>query len=179
MNLVARRQQTGPAWALGFAASVVAVGLITLTPRGTGWAWGSPLAEARWYRTGLDDPVTMLELAGNLLLLVVPFGLAAVRWPALGRIRLLAALALTAGCSIEFLQWALPIGRVVSPLDAILNATGAVGAGLTVAHARAMRADHRLLADQYVGSRSREDHEPQKPIRAGSLETESVTRHAR
>jgi hypothetical protein len=36
-------------------------------------------------------------------------------------------------------QWLLPLGRVVSPLDAVLNATGAVAAGLVVAHARRMR----------------------------------------
>jgi hypothetical protein len=121
------------------AASLVAVGLITLTPRGGGWAWGSPLDEARWYLTGLDSPATMIQLCGNLLLLVVPFALAAARWPALGRLRLLAGLSLAAGSTIEFLQWALPLGRVVSPLDAVLNATGALAAGLTVAHARAMR----------------------------------------
>jgi glycopeptide antibiotics resistance protein len=121
------------------ATSLVAVVLITLTPRGSGWAWGSPLAEARWYLTGLDSPTTMAELVGNLLLLVVPFGLAAARWPVLGRVRLLAGLGLAAGSAIEFLQWALPLGRVVSPLDAVLNATGALAAGLTVSHVRGIR----------------------------------------
>jgi hypothetical protein len=37
-----------------------------------------------------------------------------------------------AGRGIELLQWALPLGRVVSPVDAALNATGAVVAGLLV-----------------------------------------------
>src|SRR4051812_32834754 len=129
----ARRTAPGGRWSLGMATSLVAVVLITLTPRATGWAWGSPLAEARWYLTGLDSTATMLQLAGNLLLLVVPFGLAAARWPALGRVRLLAGLSLTAGSTIELLQWALPLGRVVSPLDAVLNATGALAAGLVVA----------------------------------------------
>src|SRR4051794_13038812 len=113
-----RQTPRGGRWALAMAASVAAVVLITLTPRGSGWAWGSPVDEARWYLTGLDSPATMLQLAGNLLLLVVPFGLAAGRWAALGRLRLLAAVSLAAGSTIEFLQWALPLGRVVSPLDA-------------------------------------------------------------
>ena len=113
-------------WTIGMAVSLGAVVVITLTPRGSGWAWGSPLDEARWYLTGLNSTSTMLQLAGNLLLLVVPFGLAAIRWPALGRLRLLAALSLAAGATIELLQWALPLGRVVSPLDAVLNATGAL-----------------------------------------------------
>jgi hypothetical protein len=134
-----RRTPVGGRWALGMAASVMAVALLTLTPRGRGWAWGAPLVEARWYLTGLDSPATMVQLAGNLLLLVVPFGLAAARWPVLGRLRLLAGLSLAAGTTIEFLQWALPLGRVVSPLDAVLNATGALAAALTVAHARASR----------------------------------------
>src|SRR4051794_5608173 len=61
------------AWALGMATSLVAVALITLTPQGSGWAWGSPLDEARWYLTGLDSTATIEQLAGNLILLVVPF----------------------------------------------------------------------------------------------------------
>src|SRR3954471_1141552 len=98
-------------WVLGFPASLLAVALVTLTPRGSGWAWGSPLVEARWYLTGLESPATVLQLGGNVLLLVVPFGLAAARWPALGHVRLLAALSLAAGTTIEFLQWVLPLGR--------------------------------------------------------------------
>ena len=40
------------------------------------------------------------------------------------------------GTGIELLQWALPLGRVVSPVDAALNAAGAVVAGLLVALSR-------------------------------------------
>ena len=161
------------------AASVLAVVLIPLTPRGSGWAWGSPLAEARWYLTGLDSTTTVLELIGNVLLLAVPFGLAAARWPALGRVRLLAALSLAAGGTIEFLQWVLPLGRVVSPLDAVLNATGATIAGALVAHGRAPRAYRRLLPEQYDTSLSRDDDGSRQPIDAGSMGIESVSRHAR
>jgi VanZ family protein len=46
---------------------------------------------------------------------------------------LAASLALASGTAIELLQRVLPLGRVVSPLDALLNATGAVVAGLLVA----------------------------------------------
>ena len=35
---------------------------------------------------------------------------------------------------IETAQWALPLGRVVSPLDAVLNATGAIAGGLLTAY---------------------------------------------
>lgn len=128
------------------AASLIAVGLITLTPRGTGWAWGSPLVEARWYLTGLDSRSVMLQLVGNVLLLVVPFALAAARWPVLGRLRLLGVISLAAGCTIETLQWALPLGRVVSPLDAVLNATGAFAAALVVQHLAAMRPPNATAA---------------------------------
>ncbi|SDX90885.1 VanZ like family protein [Modestobacter sp. DSM 44400] len=77
----------------------------------------------------------MLQLAGNLALFAVPSALA-VRWPALGRIRRLTAVSLATGAAIELLQWALPLGRVVSPLDAVLNTAGAVATGLVVAHVR-------------------------------------------
>ena len=139
------------------AASLGVVAVLTLTPQGTGWAWGSPGTEVRWYLPGLDSTPTMLQLAGNLLLLVVPFGLAAARWPALGRVRLLAGLSLTAGSTIELLQWALPLGRVVSPLDAVLNAIGALAAGLVVSHGRRMRPQGPLLHRQYAKSLSADD----------------------
>src|SRR3954454_20994558 len=172
----ARRTAPGGRWSLGMATSLVAVVLITLTPRGTGWAWGSPLDEARWYLTGLDSTATMLQLAGNLLLLVVPFGLAAARRPALGRLGLLAGLSLAAGTTIEFLQWALPLGRVVSPLDAVLNATGALAAGLVVAHVRAVRP---LLPAQYPRSLSWDDDGSPAAAYAGSMGTQAGLRRAR
>ncbi|SEK64872.1 hypothetical protein SAMN04515665_10413 [Blastococcus sp. DSM 46786] len=120
-------------------AALVVVGALTLTPEGAGSSWGSPAEELRWYVTGLDSPVTVRQLLGNLGLLVVPAALAVLRWPALGRPSRLMAAAGSAGVAIELLQWALPLGRVVSPLDAALNATGAVVAGLVVAAATADR----------------------------------------
>ncbi len=118
--------------ALLLAASAVA--WLTLTPAGgSGWAWGAPLTELRWYATGLDSEATVLQLVGNLALLVPLAVLAVLRRPRLGTPRRLAALAVAAGAGIELLQWALPLGRVVSPVDAALNATGAIAAGLVVA----------------------------------------------
>ena len=47
-----------------------------------------------------------------------------------------AVAAVTAGTGIELLQWALPLGRVVSPVDATLDAAGAVVAGVLGAMSR-------------------------------------------
>jgi hypothetical protein len=81
----------------------------------------------------------MLQLVGNLGLLVVPTALAVLPWPTLGRVVRLFPLALAAAATIEFFQWTLPLGRVVSPLDATLDAAGAVAAGLLVAGALRLR----------------------------------------
>jgi hypothetical protein len=124
---------------IGLLFSLAVVVLLTLTPEGQGWAWGSPTTEARWYLTGLDSTATTLQLAGNLALLAVPAGLAVLRRPRLGRLPLLAVLSVAAGAGIEALQWALPLGRVVSPLDAVLNATGAIATGTLAAHLRRCR----------------------------------------
>ncbi|MPQ99082.1 VanZ family protein [Modestobacter sp. I12A-02628] len=120
------------------AAGVVA--LLTLTPAGRGYAFGDPVTELRWYAAGLDSPGTLAQLLGNLLLLAPLAGLAVLRWPALGRGGRLLAAAVTAGATIELLQWTLSLGRVVSPLDALLNATGAVLVGGLVAASRRLRA---------------------------------------
>jgi len=123
--------RTALAWVL--AASLLVVALLTLLPAGAGWAWGSPATELHWYATSLDSRTAMVQLVGNLGLLAPTVTLAVVLRPSLGSPPRLVALALAAGASIEVLQWALPLGRVVSPLDALLNATGAVAAGLLVA----------------------------------------------
>jgi hypothetical protein len=129
-------RRTGLDAALVLAA--LAVAWLTLTPAGgSGWAWGAPLTELRWYATGLDSEATVLQLLGNLLLLAPLAVLAVVRSPRLGTPPRLVAFAVAAGTGIELLQWALPLGRVVSPVDATLNATGAVAAGLVVALAAA------------------------------------------
>ena len=124
-------RRTGLDAALVLAA--LAVAWLTLTPAGgDGWEWGAPLTELRWYATGLDSETTVLQLVGNLLLLAPLAVLAVLRFPRLGTPPRLAALAVGAGTGIELLQWALPLGRVVSPVDAALNATGALVAGLTI-----------------------------------------------
>ncbi|WP_369256152.1 VanZ family protein [Geodermatophilus amargosae] len=115
------------------AAALALVAALTLLPAGGGgWAWGSPAVEAHWYLSGLDSRATVLQLLGNLLLLAPAAALAVVRLPALRSPAVLAVAAGTAGAAIEVLQWLLPLGRVVSPLDAFLNAVGALAAGLLV-----------------------------------------------
>jgi hypothetical protein len=118
------------------AAALTGVALLTLLPTGRGWAWGAPAAELRWYVTAWDSETAMLQLVGNLALLGPLAALAVLRWPALSDPRRLAGAAVAAGVVIELLQWALPLGRVVSPLDALLNATGALVVGLAVARLR-------------------------------------------
>lgn len=117
-------------------AALCAVAAVTLTSEGRGWAWGSPLTELRWYATGLDSRATVLQLVGNLVLLAVPAALLVALRPALERPRRLFAVMLGMSVGIELLQWALPLGRVVSPMDAVLNAVGATAAGLLTAWAR-------------------------------------------
>ncbi len=120
----------------GLALAAAVVVALTLLPDGRGWSWGAPLSELHWYATGLDSTATVLQLVGNLLLLAPLAVLAVLRWPALRAPgRLVLAAGATAG-AIELLQWLLPLGRVVSPVDALLNATGAVVAGLAVAGLR-------------------------------------------
>jgi hypothetical protein len=121
---------------VGLFVSLVLVALVTLTPEGTGWQWGAPLSELHWYLSGLGSPATLVQLVGNLTLLAAPAAFAVRRWPSLGRPVLLVVLSLTAGTAIESLQWALSLGRVVSPMDAVLNATGAVVAGWLVVRLR-------------------------------------------
>ena len=116
---------------LGLATAVVVA--LTLLPAGRGWAWGAPLSELHWYATGWDSPAAMLQLVGNLALLAPLAALAVLRWPALAAPHRLVGAAVLAGAGIEVLQRTLPLGRVVSPLDALLNATGAVLTGLVVA----------------------------------------------
>ena len=122
-----------PALTTGTVVALAAVAALTLLPAGSGgWDWGSPAVELRWYLTGLGSRATVLQLLGNLLLLAPLAAVAVLRWPALRSPAVLLAAALATGAAIETLQWALPLGRVVSPLDALLNATGAVAAGLLV-----------------------------------------------
>ena len=102
------------------------VALATLTPEGTGWAWGDPATELRWYATGLGDPDTLVQLVGNLALLAPCAVLAVLRWPALRPVGRSGPVALAVAVGIEVLQWVLPLGRVVSPVDAALNTVGAV-----------------------------------------------------
>jgi hypothetical protein len=124
--------QTRALCATGLLTSLLLAAAAALTPEGTGWRWGAPLTELRWYLTGLDHPATLVQLIGNLVLLAVPAACAVRLWPALGRSAVLVPVALAGGTAIEALQWLLPLGRVVSPMDALLNASGAMLAGWAV-----------------------------------------------
>jgi hypothetical protein len=138
-----RPDRARPAWRAALAGSLALVALLTLDPHGTGWSWGSPAAEVRWYLTGLTDPATVLQLTGHLALLAAPAALLVVRLPEVARLPRLAALGLAAGATVELAQWALPLGRVVSPLDAVLDATGAVVAGVLAARPAGTVGRHR------------------------------------
>ena len=117
----------------GLAATAAMVALLTLLPRGHGWTWGSPVEELRWYATGLGSEGTLFQLAGNLALLGPLAVLAVLRWPALAVPHRLAGTAAAVAAAVELLQWGLPLGRVVSPVDVALNTVGALLAGGAVA----------------------------------------------
>jgi len=123
----------------GLALALAVVALATLLPVGSGWSWGAPGAELRWYATAWTSGTATVQLLGNLALLGPAAALAVLRWPVLGHPGRLVPLALAGGTSIELLQWALPLGRVVSPVDALLDASGAVLTGLLVGALRAGR----------------------------------------
>jgi hypothetical protein len=121
-------------------ASLVLVALLTLSPTGAGgWAWGDPATELHWYAGAVHSAAVAGQLVGNVLLLAPSSVLAVLRWPALRRPARLLPGALAAGATIEALQWLLPLGRVVSPVDALLNASGAVVAGLVTLALRGLR----------------------------------------
>ena len=113
----------------GLAAAAAMVALLTLLPQGQGWTWGSPVDELRWYATGLGSEGALFQLVGNLALLGPLAVLAVLRWPALAAPHRLAGAAAAVAVAVELLQWVLPLGRVVSPLDAALNTAGALLAG--------------------------------------------------
>ena len=119
-----------PAALLLLALALVGAAAVTLRPVGDGWSWGAPTEEVAWYVGGLGSVATLRQLLGNLLLLAPAAAGAVLAAPRLRSAWLLVPLALGAASSIELLQRALPLGRVVSPTDAVLNATGAVVAGL-------------------------------------------------
>ena len=113
----------------GLAATAAGVALLTLLPRGEGWIWGSPVDELRWYATDLGSEHTLFQLTGNLALLGPLAVLAVLRWPALAAPHRLAGAAAAVAVTVELLQWVLPLGRVVSPVDVALNTGGALLAG--------------------------------------------------
>ena len=113
----------------GLAAAAALATLLTLLPQGRGWTWASPSDELHWYATGLASETTMLQLTGNLALLGPLAVFAVLRWPALASPIRLGAASVAVATGIELLQWTLPLGRVVSPLDAALNTVGALLAG--------------------------------------------------
>ncbi|MGY2078830.1 VanZ family protein [Modestobacter sp. SYSU DS0657] len=132
---------------LGLAGVLLLVALVTLTPAAAGvTSWADPVAELRWYATAAERPGVAVQLVGNLLLLAPAAVLAVLRWPALRPPARLGTVAVAAGAAIELLQWQLPLGRVVSPVDAALNAAGAVVAGLLTAGLLAALADSRIPA---------------------------------
>jgi len=127
-------------------ASLAGVAVLTLTPEGSGWAWGSPITELRWYLGGLGSAATDVQLLGNLALLAPAAALSVLRWPALGRFGRLTGLGLAMGTSIELIQRLVPLGRVVSPMDAVLNATGVIAAGMLTAQTVRPASAHRVRA---------------------------------
>ncbi|SNR23587.1 VanZ family protein [Blastococcus mobilis] len=139
----------------GLASALAGVALVTLVPTGGGWSWAAPVSELQWYAAALGSGPAMLQLFGNLVLLAPLAALAVLRWPPLSAPGRLVAASVAAGAAVELLQWSLPLGRVVSPVDALLNAAGAVLTGLVVARLAApegRRARHRCPGPTGAGS---------------------------
>lgn len=120
--------------AVALLLSLGAVAILTLSPAGTGWSWGAPLQELQWYAALSGQART--QLVGNVLLLTPVAAAATLLWPRLGTRAYLPGWVLAAGGAIEVLQWLLPIGRVVSPVDALLNAAGAGAVAWSTAQLR-------------------------------------------
>jgi glycopeptide antibiotics resistance protein len=78
-----------------------------------------------------DAPAVLVaQVVGNLLFLAAFGFVAPIRWPGLaGPVRLLAAGA-ALSTAIEVIQYVLDVGRVSSMDDVLINATGALLAGL-------------------------------------------------
>lgn len=114
-------------------AALTATAVLTLSPTGVGWTWAPPVDELRWYAAGLGRPGTLLQLLGNLLLLV-PAALAASRLrPGPAHVPALVASAAGVAVGVEVLQLVTAVGRVVSPVDALLNTVGAAVAVVVAA----------------------------------------------
>jgi glycopeptide antibiotics resistance protein len=73
------------------------------------------------------------EITSNLMFML-PFGaLAPLRWPSMASLARVTLVAAAYSGAIEFLQYALGLGRVSSVDDVLVNAVGALlGAGLTM-----------------------------------------------
>ncbi|ROP26973.1 VanZ family protein [Pseudokineococcus lusitanus] len=114
-------------------AALAATAVLTLSPTGAGWTWAPPVEELRWYAAGLGRPGTLVQLLGNLLLLV-PAALAASRLrPGPAHVPALVASAAGVAVAVEVLQLVTAAGRVVSPVDALLNTAGAAAAVVVAA----------------------------------------------
>ena len=131
--------QLSPFLATAIGLSLAVVAFPTLVPEGSGWAWGAPLTELRWYLTGLTSPATLLQLVGKPAAARGPRGVGRATVAPTGPARPVAT-AHAAGGTVEWLQSLLPLGRVVSPVDALVDTTAAVLTGFLVS-----AADRRLL----------------------------------
>lgn len=146
------RRSGAPAAAVALVLALTAAAAVTLRPVGDGWSWGAPAVEVAWYLDGLSSPAVLRQLLGNVLLLAPAAAAAVLAVPRSVRPWRLAPAAVLAAVSIETSQWLLPLGRVVSPTDAVLNAAGAVLAGLVTVRVR--RRCERVRGTRTVVGRS-------------------------
>ncbi|WP_243704687.1 VanZ family protein [Micromonospora sp. KC723] len=78
-----------------------------------------------------DGPATaVVQVVGNLLVFAALGFLAPVRWAALAGVGRLFLLGVAGSALVEWLQYALDLGRVTSVDDVLINATGAALAAL-------------------------------------------------
>lgn len=104
---------------------ILAVTLLPLAPRATGWAWGVqwiPLTSIMAAVTDSVDASVWIRTVLMNVVLFVPLGLALVLRG--HRIRAAVGFATTTSLLVEILQMVLPLGRTTNIDDVILNTVG-------------------------------------------------------
>lgn len=89
-------------------------------------SWMPGAAVVSVFDAGTAGGSSLVQLIGNVLLLLAAGALATLRWPWFRRVGRMVLVAGLVAAAIEVVQWLLEAGRVSATDDVILNACGAV-----------------------------------------------------